>query len=101
MAKLSKIVNNQHKKKLIDKYAAKRRELRVKIKNTSLSDEERTEAMFTLQRLPKNSCPTRYRNRCELTGRPRAYYRDFRLSRIQFREMALRGIIPGVKKSSW
>ena len=101
MAKLSKIVNNQHKKKLIDKYATRRTELRLKIKNRSLSDEERTEAMFALQRLPRNSCPTRYQNRCELTGRPRAYYRSFRLSRIQFRELALRGIIPGVKKSSW
>ena len=101
MAKLSKIVNNQLKKKLIDRYMAKRKDLKKKIKDSKLSDEERTQAMFALQRLPRNSCPTRYRNRCGLTGRPRAYYRNFQLSRIQFRELALRGIIPGLKKASW
>ena len=101
MAKVAKIVSNKKKKRLIDRYASKRAELRKKIKDRVLSDEERTEAMFALGRLPRNSCPTRYRNRCELTGRPRAYYRAFGLSRIQFRELALRGILPGVKKSSW
>ena len=101
MARLAKIVSNQKKRKLIDRHAVKRAELRKKVKNAELSDEERTEAMFALQRLPKNSCAARYRNRCGLTGRPRAFYRAFGLSRIQFRELALRGMIPGVTKSSW
>lgn len=95
------MVNNELKRRLIDKYAKRRRELRAKVKDTKLSDEERTEAMFALQRLPRNSCPARHRNRCVLTGRPRAYYRKFRLSRIQFRELALKGMLPGVTKSSW
>ena len=101
MAKVSKIIGNNKKKKLIDRYASKRSELKKKVKDTALSDEERTEAMFDLQRLPRNSCPVRYRNRCVLTGRPRAYYRMFKLSRIQLRELALGGIVPGITKSSW
>ena len=101
MAKLSKIVGNERKKRLIQRHLAKRKELRAKVKNVSLSDEERTEAMFALQRLPRNSGPGRYRNRCILTGRPRSYHRAFGLSRIQVRKLALQGLIPGVTKSSW
>ena len=101
MARVAKIVNNEKKKKLSARYAKLRTELKDKIKNQDLSDEERFEAMLRLQKLPKNSSRVRVRNRCELTGRPRAYYRDFKLSRIAFRELALRGMIPGVTKSSW
>lgn len=101
MAKVSKIVANKKKAKLAKKYRAKREELRNITKDESRSAEERTMAQFQLQRLPRNSSSIRVRNRCEMTGRPRAFLRDFRLSRIAFRELALRGMIPGVTKSSW
>ena len=101
MARRAKIVSNQKRKKLSEKYASTRAELRNKIKNESLGDEERLEAMIKLQSLPKNSAACRVRNRCELTGRSRGFYRKFKLSRIAFRELALRGMIPGVTKSSW
>lgn len=101
MARVAKIVNNEKKKKLSARYAKLRRELKDKIKNENLPDEERFEAMLRLQKLPRNSSSVRVRNRCVLTGRPRGYYRDFQLSRIAFRELALRGMIPGVTKSSW
>lgn len=101
MARVAKIVSNNKKKKLVERYAKKRQELKNKVIDKSLSDDERTQAMFELQKLPKNSSPIRVRNRCELTGRSRSYYRAFKLSRIAFRELALRGMIPGVTKSSW
>ena len=101
MARVAKIVNNEKKKKLSKRYANLRRELKAKISNPDLPDEERFEAMVRLQKLPKNSSSVRVRNRCELTGRPRGYYSAFKLSRIAFRELALRGMIPGVTKSSW
>lgn len=101
MARLAKIVNNEKKKKLSNRYFKLRQELKAKLVDENLSDEERFEAMVKLQKLPKNSSSIRVRNRCVLTGRPRAYYRDFKLSRIAFRELALRGMIPGVTKSSW
>lgn len=101
MARKAKIVSNKRRVKLAEKYGALRKELRSRIIDEKLSEEERFEAMIKLQRLPRNSAAVRVRNRCELTGRPRAFYRKFRLSRIQFRELALRGMIPGVTKSSW
>lgn len=101
MARLAKRVNNQMKKKLIERYSKKRDELKKKIINQNISEGERHDAMFALQNLPRNSSPVRYRNRCHLTGRPRSYYRAFGLSRIKFRELALQGMIPGVTKSSW
>ncbi len=101
MAKLSKIVSNDKKKKMAKKHLPLRKELRAKVKNESLSDEERFEAQMKLQSLPRNSCENRIRNRCEMTGRPRAYYRKFGLSRTSFRELALSGMLPGVTKSSW
>jgi len=101
MAKISKIVANNKKKELIAKYATRRAELKAKILDDSLTDEERLEAAEALNKLPRNSSPVRFRNRCELTGRPRAFLRKFRLSRIAFRELALQGMIPGVRKSSW
>lgn len=101
MARNAKIVSNLKKKKLAEKYAPIRKELRAKVSNTKLTDEERFEAMVKLQKLPRNSAMIRYRNRCEITGRSRAVYRKFGLARTTFRELALRGMIPGVTKSSW
>lgn len=101
MARLAKIVNNEKKRKLSQKHLALRKELRKKARDLNLSEEERFEAQLKLQKLPKASCMNQVRNRCGLTGRPRGYYRSFGLSRIAFRELALRGMIPGVTKSSW
>lgn len=101
MAKISKIVNNEMKKKMSKKHLPLRKELRAKVRNEKLSDEERFEAQLKLQSLPRNSCENRVRNRCEMTGRPRAFYRKFGLSRTTFRELALQGMLPGVTKSSW
>ena len=101
MARLSKVVANEKKAKLVAKYRERRLELRKKSKDLSIGDEERAEARYKLSKLPRNSAEVRYRNRCGVTGRPRAYYRKFRLSRIAFRELALSGMIPGVTKSSW
>lgn len=101
MARKAKIESNKKRQKLSAKYGALRAELRAACKNEKLSEEERFEAMIKLQQLPRNSAEIRVRKRCELTGRPRAVYRKFKLSRIAFRELALRGMIPGVTKSSW
>lgn len=101
MARLAKIVSNEKKKKAALKQLALRKELRKKARDLNLSDEERFEAQLKLQRLPKNACLNRVRNRCELTGRSRAYYRTFKLSRIALRELGLKGMIPGLTKSSW
>lgn len=101
MARKAMVVKNARRKRLAEKQLPLRKELRAKVKNEKLSDEERFEAQLKLQKLPRNACENRVRNRCELTGRPRGYYRAFGLSRIQFRELALRGMIPGVTKSSW
>jgi small subunit ribosomal protein S14 len=89
MAKESMKAREVKRKKLIDKYAAKRAELKA------------AGDYIGLQKLPKNSCPVRLHNRCKLTGRPKGYIRLFGVSRITFREMALKGLIPGVKKASW
>lgn len=101
MARLAKKVSNEKRKKLIERYAKLRTELKKKIIDPEVSDEERFEAMERLQKLPKNSSPIRYRNRCVVTGRPRGVYRDFGLSRLEFRRLAHKGMIPGVTKSSW
>ena len=101
MAKKSKIMHNIHRKSLVERYAAKRKDLIKKINDTSLSFEERQAFRLKLEKLPKNSNPNRVRNRCNLTGRPRSYYRRFGLSRISLREMASNGLIPGVTKASW
>ena len=101
MAKKSKIANNQQKIKLSNRLFEKRKALLEQINNTELSFEERQKYRLKLEKLPRNSNRIRVRNRCEVTGRPRAYYRDFRLSRITFRELAHRGMIPGVCKASW
>jgi len=101
MAKKSKIMHNIHRKTLVERYATKRKELIKKVNDTSLSYEERQLFRLKLEKLPKNSNPNRVRNRCNLTGRPRAYYRRIGLSRISLREMASNGLIPGVTKASW
>ena len=94
-------MHNIHRKTLVERYAAKRKDLIKKINDTSLSFEERQAFRLKLEKLPKNSNPNRVRNRCNLTGRPRSYYRRFGLSRISLREMASNGLIPGVTKASW
>jgi small subunit ribosomal protein S14 len=101
MAKLSSINKNERRKKLVQKYAAKYDKLRAIADDESKDDTERLIARLKMAEVPRNGNPTRIRNRCELTGRSRAYYRKFRLSRIMLRELANKGLIPGVTKSSW
>jgi len=101
LAKKCKIEQVKRITKLVNQYRGKRRELLAIIKNPASTMEQRQEAYRKLARLPRDSSPVRYRNRCALSGRPRGYYRKFRLSRIALRELALEGKLPGVKKSSW
>ena len=101
MAKLSSINKNEKRKKLVQKFAAKYAALKATADDQSLDETERLIARLKMAELPRNANPTRVRNRCELTGRPRAYYRKFKLSRIMLRELANKGLIPGVTKSSW
>jgi small subunit ribosomal protein S14 len=101
MAKVSTIVKNDKRLKLSKKYSVKRNELRSILKDPNADDEAKLEAQFALQRLPRNSAEVRHRNRCVVSGRSRGYYRKFGLSRIAFRELSLRGLVPGVRKSSW
>lgn len=101
MAKLSSVIKNKKREKLAKRIAPKAALLRAKAIDSKLSDEERDAARAKLQKLPRNANPNRVRNRCELTGRPRGVYRDFKLSRNKFRELANNGLIPGVTKASW
>ena len=101
MAKKGMIERNKKRERLVNKYAALRSELKRVLTNPSTTDEGFYEAQRKLAKLPRNSSKGRLRNRCAVTGRPRAYMRKFRLSRITFRELALQGKIPGVTKSSW
>ncbi len=101
MAKKSSIQKNLKRQKLVAKYAEKRAELKKVLSNPNSSDEEFFAAQKAMSKLPRNSSPIRVRNRCSITGRPRAYIRKFGLSRITFRELALDGKIPGVTKASW
>ena len=101
MAKKSMVNKNERRKATVAKYAAKRAELKELIRNPKTSDADRELAGIQLQKLPKDASPTRIRNRCGITGRPRGYVRKFGLSRIALREMAHRGELPGVTKSSW
>ena len=101
MAKRSMIERDKRRKELAVKYAAKRRELRDKVKNTRLPDEERYAAMIAMQKLPRDSARTRQRNRCGLTGRPRGVYSKFGLARSKLRELMMKGEVPGVLKASW
>jgi small subunit ribosomal protein S14 len=101
MAKKSMIVRAAKKRATVEKYAVRRAALVAVIKDAKASHDEKQEAYKALDKLPRSSSATRLRNRCMLTGRPRGYLRDFGLSRIAFRELALRGELPGVKKASW
>jgi small subunit ribosomal protein S14 len=101
MAKKSAILKNQRRIKLVAKYAGRRERLKAIAADEARPQEERFIARLKLAELPRNSSPTRVRNRCQLTGRPRGNYRKFKMSRISFRELASSGKIPGVVKSSW
>ena len=101
MAKASMINRERKRIRLVKKYAAKRAELKAKIVNMSLSEEERIEARTKLNKMPRDSSSSRLRNRCALTGRPHGYYRKFGLSRNKLREAAMRGDVPGLVKASW
>ncbi|ADW71985.1 MULTISPECIES: 30S ribosomal protein S14 [Enterobacterales] len=101
MAKQSMKAREVVRVKLADKYRAKREELKAIISGVNSSDEDRWDAVLKLQSLPRDSSPSRQRNRCRQTGRPHAFLRKFGLSRIKVREAAMRGEIPGLKKASW
>ncbi|MBY0303555.1 MAG: 30S ribosomal protein S14 [Sphingomonas sp. 28-62-20] len=101
MAKKSSINKNERRKMLVKKYAGRYAKLKAVANDKSLDDTERLIARLKQAEIPRNGNRTRIRNRCELTGRPRAYYRKFRLCRIQLRDLANKGLIPGVTKSSW
>ncbi|MBI5752077.1 MAG: 30S ribosomal protein S14 [Hydrogenophilales bacterium] len=101
MAKLALINREQKRRKTVQKFAAKRAALMAAINNGKATDEERYEARQKLQALPRDASPSRLRNRCELTGRPRGYFRKFGLARSKVREFAMRGEIPGITKASW
>jgi small subunit ribosomal protein S14 len=95
MAKKSMIARDVKRDALCEKFAVKRSELKIRVANGDM------DAMFELNKLPKNSSPSRQKNRCELDGRPRGFMREFGISRVKFRQLAGAGLIPGVKKSSW
>ncbi len=101
MAKVSMINREKRRTKLVMKYAAKRATLRAVVSHPDSSFDERQQAMFELQKLPRDSSPVRQRNRCAITGRPRGFYRKFGLGRNKLREAAMRGDVPGLKKASW
>ncbi|MGE5466227.1 MAG: 30S ribosomal protein S14 [Ignavibacteria bacterium] len=101
MAKLALINREKKRAKMVAKYAAKRAELIAIINDAKLSDEERMEARLKFQQLPRNSSPSRQRNRCALTGRPRGVFRKFGLGRLKLRDHAMRGEVPGMTKASW
>ncbi|AOK51562.1 30S ribosomal protein S14 [Burkholderia stagnalis] len=101
MAKLALIEREKKRARLVAKFAAKREALKAIIEDQSKSDEERYEARLELQQLPRNANPTRQRNRCAITGRPRGTFRKFGLARNKIREIAFRGEIPGLTKASW
>ena len=101
MAKTSLIEREKKRVALVKKYAPKRAELQAIIDDQSRSEEERYQARLRLQQLPRNANPTRLRNRCELTGRPRGTFRKFGLARNKLREIAMRGEVPGMTKASW
>ena len=101
MAKKSAIEKNKKRRRLVARDAEKRKALKAIAKDRDLPMEERFGARMKLAGLPRNGSPVRVRNRCELSGRPRGYYRKFRISRIALRDLASSGLIPGMVKSSW
>jgi small subunit ribosomal protein S14 len=101
MAKLSMVQRDVKRKKLIERYAEKRKALKVIIHDVNASDSDKDKAQVKLNNLPRDSSPSRYRNRCQITGRPHGYYRKFGLCRNKLREAAMRGDVPGLVKASW
>ncbi len=101
MAKTSKIAKNNKRKVLIERYAERRAELLKIIKDPDASYDEKRDAYAKIAKMPRDASPTRYRNRCNVSGRPRGYFRQFGLSRIALRDMAHRGELPGIRKASW
>jgi small subunit ribosomal protein S14 len=101
VAKTSLIEREKKRTALVKKYAARRAELIAIIEDQSRSEEDRYQARLKLQQLPRNANPTRLRNRCEMTGRPRGTFRKFGLARNKLREIAMRGEVPGMTKASW
>ena len=101
MAKTSVVERQKKRERIVQKYAKKRVVLKSMSTDVNLSEEERWEAQLKLQALPRNASPTRLRNRCSETGRPRGYYRKFGLSRNKLREATMRGDVPGLRKASW
>jgi small subunit ribosomal protein S14 len=101
MAKKSSVEKNNHRKRLVKKFNNRRMRLLAVANNEANSMEERFEARLKLAEIPRNANPTRVRNRCEITGRPRAVYRKLGMSRIAMRELGSKGLIPGLVKSSW
>jgi len=101
MAKKSMLERERKRAKIVQRFARKRAELKKVISSASSSDEERAEAMAKLQKLPRNASPSRLRNRCAITGRPKGYYRKFGLARNKLREETMQGNIPGLSKASW
>ncbi len=101
MAKTSSVEKNNRRRKLVDRYAARRTALKAIIMDQSKPIEERFRAQLKLAALPRNSAKVRIRNRCEVTGRPRAYYRKLKMSRVALRELGNSGLVPGLVKSSW
>jgi small subunit ribosomal protein S14 len=101
MAKTSSVEKNNRRRKMTAKFAKKRSELKAVVMNRETSPEERIQAVMKLAQLPRNGAKVRIRNRCEITGRPRAYYRKLKMSRLALRELGNQGMIPGLVKSSW
>lgn len=101
MAKTSSVEKNKRRRRLAKKFAGKRDRLKAIARDRSLTMEERFQAQIRLAELPRNSAPSRIRNRCEISGRPRAYYRKLKMSRIALRELSAKGLIPGMVKASW
>ncbi len=101
MAKKSAIEKNEKRRKMVAQYAARRAKLKAQAMDEDLPLEERFQARLKLAELPRNSAPSRVRNRCEVTGRPRGYYRKMKMSRIALRELGSLGMVPGLVKSSW
>ena len=101
MAKLSMVNREVKRRKLVEKYKAKRAALKKTIRNMSLPEEQRKEARIKLNKMPRDASKSRLRNRCALSGRPHGFYRKFGLSRNKLREAAMRGDIPGLVKASW
>ncbi len=101
MAKTSQILRDRKREALIAKYAERRSELRKRLGDPNLSVDEKLQVQEAFAKLPRNSCPTRLNRRCKISGRSRSYYRKFGISRIALRELALKGQLPGVRKSSW